>query len=106
VNSFLHPLRLIKLEPAVFFRQLITLLRYPGLPARHSWRFALRHQNFNLAKHYDNLLRAKPLLRHLKSSFAKLTPSHRLVQKSRVRSRSGVAISSADTIRSPRGAIL
>jgi hypothetical protein len=54
VNSFLHPLRLIKLEPAVFFRQLITLLRYPGLPVRHSWRFALRHQNFNLAKHYDN----------------------------------------------------
>ena len=44
-----------------------ALLRYPGFWARHRRRLALRHQHFNLTKQHNNLLRAKPLPRHLQA---------------------------------------
>ena len=68
--EILHPLRLIKLKPAVFLSPaIVTLLRNPGFSARQGRRFALRHQHFDLTKQHHNLLRGEPLLRHSQNSF-------------------------------------
>src|SRR5664280_819587 len=82
----LHALCLIDLKAAIFLAPaVITLLRYPCIPAGDRRSFALRHRHFNLAKHRHNLLRTKPLLWHVQAPFQAIL-SHRLVQKSQVRS--------------------
>ena len=53
-----------------------ALLRYPSFSARHRRRLALRHRHFNLTKQHNNLLRAKPLPRHLQAPL----PAHSLTR--------------------------
>ena len=66
-SSFIRFTRSTSSPPYSFRHSVVALLRYASFLARYRRRLALRHQHFNLTKQNNNLLRVKPLLRHLQA---------------------------------------